>query len=201
MVQWRESTRLPPTWPGFDSWTRHQMWVEFVVCSRPYSERFLLSYFGFPLSSKPNISKFQFDLESVNQTAKRIWSSHHGIMDYTNSQIYFSLESEWKLISHLVAWQDTAHLYFTTHRLSGFYWKVSERNTIKSQRPVNRNHSFHSFNTRRHEDNHPSRPKLSLGKRTFRYSGVILFDSLPETYKRAAPLEAFKWLMMKHDFA
>ena len=32
-----------------------------------------------------------------------------------------------------------------------------------------RNHSFHSYNTRRREDIHPSRPKLSLGKRTFRY--------------------------------
>ena len=56
----------------------------------------------------------------------------------------------------------------------------------------NRNHSFHSYNTR---------PKLSLGKRTFRYSGAILFNSLPETYKRVASLEAFKRLMMKHDFA
>ena len=26
-------------WPGFDSRTRHQMWVEFVVGSRPCSER------------------------------------------------------------------------------------------------------------------------------------------------------------------
>ena len=59
----------------------------------------------------------------------------------------------------------------------------------------------HSYKTRRHEDIHPSRPKLSLGKRTFRYSGAILFNSLPETYKRAASLEAFKRLMMKHDFA
>ena len=65
----------------------------------------------------------------------------------------------------------------------------------------NRNHSFHSCNTRRREDIHPSRPKLSLGKRTFRYSGAILFNSLPETYKRAASLESYKRLMMKHDFA
>ena len=65
----------------------------------------------------------------------------------------------------------------------------------------NRNHSFHSYNTRRREDIHPSRPKLSLGKRTFRYSGVILFNSLPETFKRVASLKAFKRLMMKHDFA
>ena len=41
----------------------------------------------------------------------------------------------------------------------------------------------------------------SLGKRTLRYSGAILFNSLPETYKRAASLEAFERLLMKHDFA
>ena len=50
-------------WPGFDSRTRRQMWVEFVVGSRPCSERFFSGYSGFPLSSKTNIFKFQFDLE------------------------------------------------------------------------------------------------------------------------------------------
>ena len=58
-----ESTRLPPMWPGFDSWTRRQMWVAFVVGSRPCSERFFSGYSGFPLSSKTNISKCQFDLD------------------------------------------------------------------------------------------------------------------------------------------
>ena len=47
----------------FDSRTRRQMWVEFVVGSRPCSERFFSGYSGFPLSSKTNISKFQFDLD------------------------------------------------------------------------------------------------------------------------------------------
>ena len=41
---------------------RH-MWVEFVVGSRPCSERFFSGYSGFPLSPKTNISKFQFDLD------------------------------------------------------------------------------------------------------------------------------------------
>ena len=50
-------------WPGFDSRTRRQMWVEFVVGSRPCSERFFSGYSGFPLSSKTNTSKFQIDLE------------------------------------------------------------------------------------------------------------------------------------------
>ena len=37
---WRsaESTRLPPVWPGFESWRRRHMWVEFVVGSPPCSE-------------------------------------------------------------------------------------------------------------------------------------------------------------------
>ena len=60
-----ESARLPPMWPKFDSRTRRHMRVEFVVGSRPRSERFFSGFSGFPLSSKINISKFQFDLESV----------------------------------------------------------------------------------------------------------------------------------------
>ena len=58
---WRsgKSTRLPRMWPGFDSRTQ----FEFVVGSRPCSERFFSGYSGFPLSSKTNISKFQFDLD------------------------------------------------------------------------------------------------------------------------------------------
>ena len=60
---WRsgESACLPPMCPGFDSWTRRHMWVEFVVGSLPCSERFFSGYSGFPLSLKTNISKFQFD--------------------------------------------------------------------------------------------------------------------------------------------
>ena len=55
-----ESTRLPPMLikPRFDFQTRHHMWVEFVVGSRPCSP----STPVFPLSSKTNISKFQFDM-------------------------------------------------------------------------------------------------------------------------------------------
>ena len=66
---WRsgESARLPPMWPGFDSRTRRHMWVEFVVGSRPCSERFFSGYSGFPLSSKTNISKFKFDLNTVEE--------------------------------------------------------------------------------------------------------------------------------------
>ena len=60
---WRsgESARFPPMWPGFDSRTRRHMRVEFVVGSLLCSERFFSRFSSFPLSSKTNISKFQFD--------------------------------------------------------------------------------------------------------------------------------------------
>ena len=63
---WRngESARLPPMWPGFKSWRRRYMWVEFVVGSLLCSETFFSGYSGFPLSSKTNSSKFQFGQES-----------------------------------------------------------------------------------------------------------------------------------------
>ena len=58
-----ESACLPPKCPGFNSRSRRHMWVEFVVGSLPCSERFFSGYSGFPLSSKTNISKLQFDLD------------------------------------------------------------------------------------------------------------------------------------------
>ena len=56
-----ESTRLPPMWPGFDSQTRRHMWVEFVVGSRPCSERFFFGY------SHAHAEKHSFPLSSKNQ--------------------------------------------------------------------------------------------------------------------------------------
>ena len=51
-----ESACLPPMWPS-------HVWVEFVVGSLLWSERFFSGYSGFPLSSKTSIFKFQFDQE------------------------------------------------------------------------------------------------------------------------------------------
>ena len=48
-------------WPGFDCRTWRHMSVEFVVGSLLCSERFFSGYSGFPLSSKTNITKLQFD--------------------------------------------------------------------------------------------------------------------------------------------
>ena len=57
-----ESNKYHGVWPGFKSRCRCHMWVEFVVGSLLCSEsRFFSGYSGFPLSSKTNIAKFQFD--------------------------------------------------------------------------------------------------------------------------------------------
>ena len=65
---WRsgESARLPPMWPGANSRRRRHMWVDFVVGSLPFSKKFFSGYSGFPLSSKTNTFKFQFDLERTD---------------------------------------------------------------------------------------------------------------------------------------
>ena len=71
VAQWWEHLHLPPMWPGFKSRRRRHMWVEFIVGSLPCSERFFSGYSGFPLSSKTNTSKFQFNLERTD-TFKRV---------------------------------------------------------------------------------------------------------------------------------
>ena len=63
MAQWL-SICLPCRPPTNVARVRRQMWVEFVVGSRPCSERFFSGYSGFPLPSKSNISKFQLTLKS-----------------------------------------------------------------------------------------------------------------------------------------
>ena len=80
---WRsgESTRLPPMWPGFKSRHWHHMWVEFVVGSLPCSKRFFSGYSSFPLSSKSNISKFQFDQESGRRRTT-MWMCYLQIIIY-----------------------------------------------------------------------------------------------------------------------
>ena len=80
---WRsgESTCLPPMWPWFKSRRRRPMWVEFVVGSLPCSESFFSGYSGFPLSSKTNISKFQFDQESGRRRTT-MWMCYLQIVIY-----------------------------------------------------------------------------------------------------------------------
>ena len=63
---WRsgESVRLPPPWPGFDSWTQRHKWVEFVVGSRPCSEGFCS---GSPVFLTPQKPTLQIPIRFVNE--------------------------------------------------------------------------------------------------------------------------------------
>ena len=83
-------------WPGFNSRTRRQMWVEFVVGSRLCSERFFSGYSGFPLSSKTNISKFQFDLESEGH--RFVGRRDYYVLPSLN-KVYFSIYFLFLLLS------------------------------------------------------------------------------------------------------
>jgi len=51
----------PPMWLGMFSRTGRNMLVEFVAGSLFCPERFFSGYSDFPLSSKTNVSTFQFD--------------------------------------------------------------------------------------------------------------------------------------------
>ena len=64
-----------------------------------------------------------------------------------------------------------------------------------------RNYKVHGYNTRRKADLHLPKPKLSLGKRTFRFSGSALFNSLPLKIQQAASLSSFKNLVKAHFFS
>ena len=71
---WRsgEGARLPPMWPGIESWRPRHMWVEFVVGCLPCSERFFFGYSGFPLSLKTNT----FISNSIWNARTRLIESH-----------------------------------------------------------------------------------------------------------------------------
>ena len=57
------------------------MWVEFVVGSLLFSERFFSGCSGFPLSLKTNNSKFQFDQESGRRRTT-LWMCYFQIIIY-----------------------------------------------------------------------------------------------------------------------
>ena len=77
---------LPPRWPGFNSRSRC-MCVEFVVGSLLCSKRFFSGCSGFPLPSKANISKFQFD----PGMHRHFWTT----------EIQYCLHTNWKVIKSL----------------------------------------------------------------------------------------------------
>ena len=74
-------------WLGISRCRRH-MWVAFVLGSLPCSERFFSGYFSFPLSSKTNISKFQFDQESGRRRTT-MWMCYLQIIIYLIDLFWF----------------------------------------------------------------------------------------------------------------
>ena len=77
-----ESARLPLVWPGFEYRRRRHLWVEFVVGSLPCSEGFSPGSPVFRLPPKTNISKFQFDLESVDEKPLRGYTTANSHLLY-----------------------------------------------------------------------------------------------------------------------
>ena len=63
-----------------------------------------------------------------------------------------------------------------------------------------RNYNVHSYNTRRRTDLHLPKPKLSLVKRTFRYSGSALFNLLSRSIQNAESISSFKALIDTYNF-
>jgi exonuclease III len=63
-----------------------------------------------------------------------------------------------------------------------------------------KNSNIHSYNTRRKDDLHLPKPNLSLGKRSFIYSGSLLYNNLPDRIKKAGTLSNFKSLIQRHSF-
>ena len=87
--------------PGFDSRSRCHMWVEFVVGSRPCSERFFSGYSGFPFSSKTNTYKIPIR-SGAHEHVLRLLRTFVGVLREKihmrailneNTAYYISLES------------------------------------------------------------------------------------------------------------
>ena len=82
------------------------MWVEFVVGSLLCSERFFSGYSGFPLSSKTNISNFQFDLDYcqvLNHTPlARVIAQAFPVFDVKFTFTFFTTLDQLKLLAIMV---------------------------------------------------------------------------------------------------
>ena len=87
-----ESARLLPTWPGFD--TGPVLYVGWVCCWFSSLLRgFFSGFSGFPHSTKNQHSKFQFDLETVDEEpihgichCKFLFTGAHGLLDFLHKK-------------------------------------------------------------------------------------------------------------------
>ena len=80
------------------------MWVEFVIGSLLCSKRFFSRYSGFPLSSKTNTSKFQFNQESGPNHYLFIYFFYLFLLSGVDpsGNVLFMVQCEWILILTVV---------------------------------------------------------------------------------------------------
>ena len=64
-----------------------------------------------------------------------------------------------------------------------------------------RNSNFHNYNTRRRHDLHIPKPNRNLGKRTFRYSATVCFNTLPAQIKDCTSLNIFKHFIFNYFYS
>ena len=63
-----------------------------------------------------------------------------------------------------------------------------------------RNYNVHSYETRGRTNLHLPKPKLGLGKQSFKYLGIGFFNLLSRYNQKVESLSSFKFLMNTHDF-
>ena len=64
-----------------------------------------------------------------------------------------------------------------------------------------KNNQYHNYNTRRNQDIHLPNARLSVGKRTFRFSAAVIFNSLTSNIKNSATLSIFKTRLKNHFYS
>ena len=64
-----------------------------------------------------------------------------------------------------------------------------------------KNRQYHNYNTRRNQDIHLPNARLSVGKRTFRFSATVIFNSLTSNIKNSATLSIFKTRLKNHFYS
>ena len=127
------------------------VWVAFVVGSLLCSERFFSGYSSFPLSSKTNISKFQFDQESGRRRTT-LWMCYLQIIIY-----YLFIYLNEKILLHIITYplaicvrdgrKKTVETWLSIRerKAEGGSSKDGSRKGTKWRTPVNNNNNNNSL--------------------------------------------------------
>ena len=103
---WRggECTRLPPTWPAFDFGLVASSRLTCLLVLYSSSRDFFSRFFNFFLSSKINISKFQFDvMQDLPEDHFRVSGASWVVI------INYYLTEDWKRECNRLTWKRNAH--------------------------------------------------------------------------------------------